>query len=544
MRIQTILRGILCVAALCATSGAYAAANINIPFTMNDNTTGLSKGIWLADTTHLGNPPVQLTNQILDGPSQTIAVLDDWTYDAVNHQATAVHPVLIVYGVGGHLYKANLKTISPVQAFGNVGYAELCSLTALDQKPYGPSRSYVQAVVEPVGSLNTCASGNGMQTWLLPASADGTTAPTLEPAQWRVLGAFTDPANDSFVRWIVWSGNSVDAYKANFVGHVTLLVGPPAGTAPTVIARVAGTVFLASSADSAGTHTDSLYRVTMSGGTFVADYSYPDAALCATGLTTTSIVTSSMTDTATGVVIYSEPTSTGYAVFATPLAGGAPSTIYADNTNNVCGAIGGDSVSAGHVVINAFDNTLGVQAVIGVNEAGPVSQTPVAMAGDVSHNAFVHYVIDGHAWIDINDVTTPGFTEIVEDGDGTVLNTFVGARISNDIWAGYFPGGGAPLMDRASVYLFTANAGHCTGGVMQAIDPASFAATTINGVPADACRPSVYGWQPASVGGMSTGNGSVPVEVDPVAGQMYMLLGPDNTSSFINLTALPGYPFF
>lgn len=543
MRMQSILSGVMSAVALCAAGGAYAAG-LNIPFTLNDNTTGFSKGIWLGDTTHLGNPPVQLTNQPLDGPGQTVAILNDWTYDAVKHEATAVQPALIVYGVGGHLYKANLKSISPVTAFGNVGYTELCSLTALDQKPYGPNRSYVQAVVEPVGSSNACASGLGMQTWLLPASADGTTAPTLEPAHWRVLGAFTDPTDDSFVRWIVWSGDSVDAYKANFVGHVTLLVGPPAGPAPTVIARVGGTVFLANGADTAGTHTDSLYRVTMSGGAFVASYSYPDTALCATGLTTTGIVTSSITDASTGLLIYTEPTATGYAIFTAPLAGGSPSTIYADNTNNTCGTIGGDSVSAGHVVANVFDNTLGVQFVIGLNEAGPANQTPVAMAGDATHNAFAHYVIDGHAWIDINDVTAPNFSEIVEDGDGTVINTYIGARVANDVWTGYFPGGAAPLMDRAMVYLFTANPGHCTGGVMQAIDGASFAATPINGLPANACRPSIYGWVPANVGGVPTSNGSMPAEVDPVGGQMYLLLGPDNTGTFTNLSALPGYPFF
>lgn len=544
MRIQTILRGLLPAAALCAATGAYAAVSIEMPFTLNDNTTGLSKGIWLADATHPGNPPVQLTNQPLDGPSQTAAILNDWTYDPVKHEATAIQPALIVYGVGGHLYKADLKHASPVAAFGSTGYAELCSLTALDQKPYGPNRSYVQAVVEPVGSVNTCASGLGMQTWLLQASADGTTAPILEPSNWRVLGAFTDPTDDSFVRWIVWSGNSVDAYKANFVGHVTLLVGPPAGPAPTAIARVGGTLFLANGADAAGTHTDSLYRVTMSGGAFVASYSYPDTALCATGLTTTGVVTSSMTDNAAGIVLYTEPTATGYAVYTAPIAGGAPNTIYTDSTNNTCGAIGGDSVSAGHAIVNVFDNSLGVQSVIGINEAGPANQTPVAMAGDATHSAFVHYVVDGHAWIDLNDVTAPNFAEIVEDGDGTVLNTYIGARVANDIWTGYFPGGNAPMMDRAMVYLFTANPGHCTGGVMQAVDGASFAATTISGVPADACRPSIYGWQPVNVGGVPTTGGSLPAQVDPVAGQMYLLLGPDSTGTFTNLTALPGYPFF
>ena len=273
MRISSrSLMSALLVAGLAATGSAEAnspSTHLYIPFTLSLNSGG-DRGVWLADTANLGNPPFQLTNQMLDGQSTTnIAILDDWSYSNSTHLASSVQPQMVVYGVAGHLYKMGLSGIAPVQQFTNAAYAELCSLTALDQRPFAASKSYVQAVVEPTGSVNACASGIGMQTWLIPASADNTTAPTLEPANWAVLGAFTDTGNGSFVDWIVWTGNEVDSYGPNFSTHTTLLVGPPAGPAPILVSREDSTAFLRSPADDGVTHTDTIYRISTGGSGMV-----------------------------------------------------------------------------------------------------------------------------------------------------------------------------------------------------------------------------------------------------------------------------------
>src|SRR6266566_4166095 len=110
MRISTrSLMSALLAAGLAVTGSAEAAGHSYIPFIETLNSGG-NQGIWLADTSNLGNPPYQLTNQILDGNttlSATVAVLDDWTLDPVTHLATGVVPQLVVWGQGGHLYKAN-----------------------------------------------------------------------------------------------------------------------------------------------------------------------------------------------------------------------------------------------------------------------------------------------------------------------------------------------------------------------------------------------------------------------------------------------------
>ncbi|HEV2111284.1 MAG TPA: hypothetical protein VGT99_08015, partial [Gammaproteobacteria bacterium] len=279
---KNLWRGLGAAALLSAAGGAQAAGHFYVPFSLVLNTGG-SQGMWLADTDHLGNPPFELTNQVLDG---TGVVLDDWTLNPATHLATNVQPQLVVYGVAGHLYKANLHSISPVQQFSSGSYAQLCSLTPLDERPYAAARAFVQAVVEPTGSTNTCASGVGTQTWLIPANADSSVAPTIEPANWTVLGAFTDPTDSAFVRWIVWTGNEVDAYKANFGVHSTLLVGPSAGPAPALIGRVDGNALLLAPSDSGGVHTDALYPVSMAGSGLIASYSYADGAPCAVGVTT------------------------------------------------------------------------------------------------------------------------------------------------------------------------------------------------------------------------------------------------------------------
>ena len=552
MRIEprTLWRGLLAAALSTVLGGAYAAGHSYIPFSLENNSGTQYQGMWLADTAQLGNPPFQLTNQVLDGITNgsaiNVAILNDWAFNATTHQATAVKPQLVVYGVGGHLYKANLKTISPVQQFSSGSYSQLCSLTALDSIPYSVARAYVQAVVEPTGSANTCASGVGMQTWLIPATADNTVAPTLEPANWSVLGAFTDPATGAFVRWIVWTGNAVAAYNAKFTTATTLLVGPPAGIAPTVISRVDGNAYVLSGSDNGTTHTDTLYHLSMTGSGLTAAYSYADGSACSQGVTTTGVVTSSIADTGTGILLYTEPTTAGYSVYSVPLAGGAPTQIYGDSSGNECGVIGGDSVSAGHVGLNQADLPSGNQFAIALSETGPVSQTPVALAGSSTEFAFIRYAVDGHFWIsEFPNGSGAQPAVLVEDGDGTLLETYNNSRIEDDIWGGFSASGNTPGVERDVIYVFNQGAGACSGGSLAAVDPAAFTAVNISNLPADACSALSYGWQPASVGYLQEPSGISPVEVDPVGGKMYFLLGPDTSGGlFLNLAQLSGFPFY
>lgn len=534
-------RGIGAAALFSIAGGAAAAGHIYVPFSLLDNTSTFWTGLWLADTGNLGNPPYQLTNQRLDGTvngsATNIAVLNDWTINATTHEATNVVGQLVVYGVGGHLYKADLKTISPVQQFTNGSYGELCTLTALDERPYAATRSYVQAVVEPVGSANTCASGIGTQTWLIPANATNATAPTIEPANWSVLGAFTNPTDGGFVRWIVWTGNEVVAATANFATQTTLLVGPPVGPAPIVLGRVDGNALLESSSDNGTTHTDTLYHVSMTGSGLMSGLSYPDASPCSGNASLSAV-----TDSANGVVLIGENTAGGYGVYSAPLAGGAVTQIYADSSGQTCGNLAGDTASAGYVADNATNLVSGQGAVLGVNETGPVTQTPVALAGGGTVTAVAIYTINGHLWItqvDSNNL----FSTLVMDGNGTPIQDYSNTLMRNDIWGGFFPSGQTPAAERDAVYLF-GNPGVCSGGSITAINTSSFAATPISGVPADACSSTSFGWQPATVGSVQEPAGSTPAEIDPVGGQMYLLLGPNSTGLFENVGSLESFPFY
>jgi hypothetical protein len=191
------------------------------------------------------------------------------------------------------------------------------------------------------------------------------------------------------------------------------------------------------------------------------------------------------------------------------------------------------------------DTLTGDSQVIAVNMSGPADQTPnLLVDGGANGAASIHYTIDGHFWIDLFDFSSGPLVRstVVADGDGTVLQSYPGSQIGDDIWAGFVVSG--PAVQRAMVYLFSPNGTPCTGGTLAAIDPAAFTATGISGVPADTCRVIAYGWQPASVGYFQEGTGSSPIEVDPVGGKAYQLLGTDPNGLFTNTSALVGYPFY
>ena len=87
-------RGLLASALLCAAGqrpGCHRH-HFYVPFTLEQSSGTKAQNIWLADTANLGNPPFQLTNQVLDGPyrqRQNVAILDDWTSEHHHpHQAT------------------------------------------------------------------------------------------------------------------------------------------------------------------------------------------------------------------------------------------------------------------------------------------------------------------------------------------------------------------------------------------------------------------------------------------------------------------------
>jgi len=534
----------LLAAGLALGATAAQAAHSYIPFTETMNSGG-NQGVWLADTSNLGDPPYQITNQVLDGSQSigaTVAILDDWTLDPVSHLASGVVPQLLVYGTHGHLYKVNLKTIQPVAQFSNGSYGELCSLNALDERPYAAAKAYVQAVVEPVGSPNACASGIGTQTWLIPASADNTVAPTLEPANWQVIGAFTDPTDGSFVRWVVWSGNEVDAYKANFTGRSTLLVGPPTGPAPGVLARQDGNIVLSSTSDNGTTRTNAVYHVSMTGSSVVGTFSNPDTAPCMA----IGGAGGSMLDPSNGIVSFAETTAAGYAVYTTSIGGGAATLIYNDASGTKCGGPGGDAVSGSYVGLNETDAVSGETRVLGINEAGPSNQAPNVLS-DSGVNGFtqIRYTAEGHFWIQVGFFSnpTPNTAVIVADGNGNQLQDYVGARFGDDIWGGFTVSYG-PGIQRDVVYVYFANATPCTGGTLTAVNTSSFAGTNISGVPSDACGALAFGWQPASVGYFQEGTGSEPIEIDPVGGKAYSILGTDPNGLFNNLATLNGYPFY
>jgi hypothetical protein len=254
-----------------------------------------------------------------------------------------------------------------------------------------------------------------------------------------------------------------------------------------------------------------------------------------------------MNDPGSGNFIFEEPTNTGYALYTMPIAGGPVTPIYANNSGTECGTIGGDATSAGFVGLNEIDQATFLTHVVAVNEAGPATQTAVLLASVPNGTASIRYTIDGHYWIDLRSNTggVQQSSEMVVDGNGTVLQTFPNSRISDDAWAGFSISGAAPAVQRALVYLFSPTGGlKCNGGVLSSVDPVTLVSTAVSGAPADTCSVVVFGWLPISLGSLTQPTGNSPIQLDPAAGQVYFLLGPQTDGIFTDLSALFGYPFF
>ncbi|MFI5268561.1 MAG: hypothetical protein ACHQ7M_14405, partial [Chloroflexota bacterium] len=252
-------------------------------------------------------------------------------------------------------------------------------------------------------------------------------------------------------------------------------------------------------------------------------------------------------DSTAAVVDLAENTATGYAVYAIPLGGGGATLAYNDASGVKCGGVLGDSTSGSFFSINESNLSTGDSRVLGASEAGPSNQAPNVLV-DAGSNGFAstRYTINGHFWITVVDFSGPttAYSTVVADGNGTLVQNYTHARVGDDIWGGFSASGTTPGIERDVVYLFSPNAPRCTGGTLAAIDPIAFTSTAISGVPADACSALAYGWQPASVGYFQEGTGSSPIEVDPVGGKAYQLLGTDPNGLFTNVAQLSGYPFY
>jgi hypothetical protein len=290
-------------------------------------------------------------------------------------------------------------------------------------------------------------------------------------------------------------------------------------------------------------HTDNVYRITPSTGASAAALSYALSSPCV------GFTAGTTTDGPSGLVAIAEPTDAGFAVYSLPIGGGAAATIYSDPSGTECGSSEGDSVSAGHVVLDEFDPTgINPQQIVGVGENGPSNQVPVALVtAAANQSVFAHYTIHGHVWIDVDTFPISGpiqFSETVVDGDGTAIQNYPNARLGDDIWGGYFQGGN-PGLERDKVYLFMPNGGlNCSGATLAAVDTGTFGSTNINGVPVDACRTLAYGWQPLSIGYVQEPGGVSAIAIDPAGGQLYLLTGPQTSGFYTNLSYLPGYPFY
>ncbi|MGH8373390.1 MAG: hypothetical protein ACRETO_11765 [Gammaproteobacteria bacterium] len=513
------------------------------PITINENS-GLTQGIWLVNAQSPTDPIIQLTNMPLDGNGgNNAAIFATWNYNTAKQEALKVAPRLLVYGLNGMLYSENLKTPDVPKQFSSGTYTELCSLTALDGESYKKASSYLQAVVIPSGS-GDCTTGVGTQSWLIPASANQHTAPTVETFGWKVLTAFATLADGAFQGWVVDNGSSVELDDANFNFQSNLLTGLASGDQVSILAGHGSIIFVLLSRTVGSTTTNTIYRMTTSGAASIGSYSYDASATCVVS----GGVGGSIIDAGNDFLAFAEPTNSGYSIYRASLVSGSAVALYTDASGNECGALPPEEVSAGHVVVNEVSPTTGTSRVIGVAETGAPDQIPAILAtGDANTYLSATYVIDGHAWIDDYQFPDSGpvvYSELVRNGDGTSVATYPGSRRIDDIWGGFHLGDN-PGIDRQVVYLYTPNnTDACNGGTLAAIDPVTFGLTPISGLPSDACAVLAYGWDPTSFGHVLEPGGDSIIAIDPNAGQLYVLSIPQSLGSFASMSYLPGYPFY
>jgi hypothetical protein len=520
----------VCAVLLCAATAALAAHELG-PVTSTDTTTGALTSLWLADRTDLGNPVMQLTNQPLDGAVNNTPVFYEWTYDATRREDVALTPALIVYGVSGQLFSASLKAVGPVQRFSSGVYHELCSLTAIGGKSFVAGSSYVMAVVAPEAT-DSCAAGT-TQTWLIPANAGATTPPLLEPPNWTVLGAFTDPVTDQFLRYIVWTGTELDSTNASFGGATRISAALPAGPAPFLVGRV-GIDGYALATSVAGTiETDTYYHFNPTGAAPAATFSYSTSSPCS------GVIGDALTDVAGSSLIFSEPTPTGFGIFTLPMSGGALHQASSDSSGN-CGGPIGDAPSKGRVAI------LSGPAVYTIDPLANPDQTPVQLGGDgVTNFAFVRYTAGGHFWIQIQSIgPASSFTLLVVDGDGTVIANLPSARVADDVFAGISPRGTSPVVDRSNILVESpvSVTGCATNASLVSLDATTLAPTPIF-VPMPFCRVLFFGAGPVLEGTVTTATGTALGQLDTATNQVTLLLGPQS-NLFSSLSGLAPYPFY
>lgn len=513
------------------------------PITINENS-GQTRGIWLVNGRHPSDPIIQITSAALDGTgSSNSAIFATWRYRTGQQEAVRVAPRLLVYGQGGRLYSENLLNPGVPQQFSNGSYAQLCNLKALDGQAFQNTTSYLEAVVIPSGS-GDCTTDTATQTWLIPASADATTTPIIEPAGWDALTAFADLADGSFHGWVVYNGSSVELDDAAFNYQSTLLSGFGTGDKVSDLANHGLTVFLSVLHTAGTTATNTVYRTTGSGSTSLGSFSYSTLSACGANLTAGGAVI----DAGNDLLAFGEPTDSGYSVYRASLSSGGATALYTDATGTECGVVNLEEVSANHVIVNENSPTTGGSRVIGLAEGGAPDQAPVILAsGDAYSYVSAPYIIDGHVWIDDYEYAGSGpatYSELVRDGDGTVIATYAGSRRIDDIWTGFHLGD-SPQIDRQVVYLYTPNStSACNGGTLREIDPATFASTDISGLPDDTCSVLAYGWSPTSFGHITESGGDSILAIDPGAAQLYILSIPQSLGIYTSMSYLPGYPFY
>ena len=539
--------------AAAVTSAAIAGGSVyDIPFTLLGSDGVTASGVWVADPTNLSAPPIQLVSGTLDGAYPgNMAELAHWQYSSQNQEWSGVTPYLEIYGFQGQLYADSVNG-HPLHniPFSNGSYAALCSLQALDTVANTNGPDFIVANVVPAGTSGSCGGG-GTVNWLISGNASPSTAPVTEPADWRVLGAFTSLSKGSVQGWVVSTGSEVDSYDPGFLNAQTVIAGIPSGANVQAAGQYNGVVFVVVATAGNGSEADVLYAVAASGLSSVQNFSYPLTAPCA-GIT---VPGNREADEPNGLEYFTEPTAQGYAVYSLSLVAGSfvPQQIYADSSGMVCGNVVTDGDQpGGHAFVQEVSLADGSQRVISVSGSGPASQSPVVLvSGDSNQVVAASYAIGGNAWISIQtnppDVPQVTYEYVVKHWDGTVVEDYPSAQAVTSLWRGAKAAGS---IDREFIYVFVPNLQPCTGGSLLAVDPNTLATVAASGVPSDTCQLSLPGWDPVPVGSLDEAGpgGSNPVNsavAFDATQSLIPLTAPQNSGRYVSMFSLrSGFPFF